>query len=601
MIKLFKFFYLIILVFLLFPAKTNASTSSGFDCPAGKPDGVGYTRGEKEGGWDGWGFMEWNGTIWHPGEDWNRGAGETDYGDPLYAISEGQVVAAKDFGGTWGKIVLIEHNLPDGSKVWAQYAHLSEIDVVLNQMVMRGVNIGKIGNANGQWASHLHFEIRKTLLKGDYWPSGLSKEAILAKYYSPTDFINSHRPVKGSTLTASSTEPNKVALSWTKSESNQFARYELYRATVQNGTEDPNNRTLVTKVEDQNTLAYTDKNVSGGNTYYYRLYTYFKSDLWAKSDEVSLALQRVIIPITNVKGSDQTHPVIDNGKVYWEDLRSENNQCPQKLYWYDIASGQSGSTLVGDIINGLQRPLMPGANGNRVVFQANDRLGSGSNIYMHDFNTGSTIPITTYSGEQMSPAISPDGVVVWSDIRKYGDMDLYYLDIRNARGEVPFVIQPGNQRSPRIWGNKVVWKDSRTNSNHDLYLKEIGSDSETLLARDAGIGPPDIWENYVVWENRGKVSFMDLNTRQTKTITEKLGGNPRMRDGKIVYTLSGEKDASGNTVLYNHVYDIKTGQDTKIDFPISYSSFPAVSGNYVVFDNSEKKTFPDMEIYLTQI
>jgi len=587
---------MLVLCLIAFPLRALAGTeSSGFDYPAGKPDGAGYTRGEKPGGWDGWGFLEDNRTSLHPGEDWNRGGGETDFGDPLYAISEGIIVASKNYGGAWGKIVLIEHTLVDGSKAWSQYAHLSEIGVTESKNVSRGEYIGKIGNAEGKWASHLHFEIRKVFIKADGWLSGYDRNAALSKYYNPTEFINSHRPVSGQTLTATSTVPGQVKLDWTKSESNQFARYELYRSTIQNGTEDPNQRILVTKTEGQNTLTYADTNVSGGTTYYYRLYTYFKSGLWAKSEEVAIELKRVITPITNVKGSAQYRPVIDNGIVYWEDLRSENNTWPRKLYWYNIATKESGSTVVGNILNGLQRPLSPGAAGNRVVFQANDKLGTGSNIYMHDFNTGSTIPITTYSNEQFSPSISAEGVVVWNDLRNGKDLDLYYLDIRNARGDVSFVIQAGNQRSPRIWGNKVVWKDSRALNRHDLYLKEIGSDTETLLAQNAGAGAPDIWGNYVVWEYKGKISLVDLNTKQTKTITEKFGGTPKVRDGKVVYTLSEDGSTS-----YIHVYDIATGKDTKIDYPIFYGSSPFISGNYVVFDHSEKTTVPDMEIYLTQ-
>lgn len=588
---------MLVLCLIAFPLRALAGTeSSGFDYPAGKPDGAGYTRGEKPGGWDGWGFLEDNGTSLHPGEDWNRGGGETDFGDPLYAISEGIIVASKNYGGAWGKIVLIEHTLVDGSKAWSQYAHLSEIGVTESKNVSRGEYIGKIGNAEGKWASHLHFEIRKVFIKADGWLSGYDRNAALSKYYNPTDFINSHRPVAGQKLTASLNAPGQVDLSWTKSESNQFARYELYRSTAPGGTEDPSSRTQITKTEDQNTLTHTDTNVSGGNTYYYRLFTYFKSGLWAKSDEVAVELKRVITPITNVKGSAQRFPVIDSGIIYWEDLRSENNTWPQKLYGYDIAAAKQFAVQVGNIINGLQRPLVPQASGNRVVFEAHDRLYSGTNIYMYDGNTDSTVPITTRSGEQMTPSISSDGITVWSDLRNGKDLDLYYLDTRNAQGEISFVIQSGNQRSPKIWGNKVVWKDSRALNRHDLYLKEIGSDTETLLAQNAGDGAPDIWENYVVWEYKGKISLVDLNTKQTKTITEKFGGTPKVRDGKVVYTLSEDGSTS-----YIHVYDIATGKDTKIDYPIFYGSSPFISGNWLVFDHSEKMTVPDMEIYLTQL
>jgi murein DD-endopeptidase MepM/ murein hydrolase activator NlpD len=56
--------------------------------------------------------------------------------------------------------------------------------------VMRGQQIGTIGNCHGLYPPHLHFEFHKnleigvvhTLFAGDY-----------SNYYSPTDFVNSHR------------------------------------------------------------------------------------------------------------------------------------------------------------------------------------------------------------------------------------------------------------------------------------------------------------------------------------------------------------------------------------------------------------------------
>lgn len=597
-----KAFSLLLLSFLFCTKIVLAAQSDGFDYPVGKPDGVGY--------YDAQNFGEWNDGFrgFHLGEDWNKKcSGDCDSGDFVYAISDGIVRMSQNKGLVWGRVVIIEHQLPGGEKYYSQYGHLNEQGAIeLNSQVVRGQTIGTIRNGIktnfGYMYAHLHFELRddsnpQKISEG----FGYSKTFKPAGWVDPSAFIDAHRPTQRQTLTASSPESGKIKLDWTKSESDQFARYELYRSTIQGGTDDPNSRVLVVKTEDVNTLTYTDTTVSSGTTYYYRLFTYFKSGLWAKSDEVSIDLKRVIIPITNEKGSAQTKPVISDGVIYWEDLRSEGGTWPRKLYWYVIASMESGSTVVGNIINGLQRPLVPQAAGNRVVFQANDKLYSGSNIYMHDFNTGSTIPITTYLNEQMTPSISADGVIVWTDLRNGKDLDLYYLDVRDARGEVPFVIQPGNQRCPKIWDNKVIWKDSRAGNRHDLYMKEIGSDTETLLAVNVGEGVPDIWENWAVWDYKGVVSLINLSTKEVKIIADKNGGAAKVRDNKVVYTLTGEKDANGNPVAYVHVYDILTGKITKIDYPLYYGSSPYIYGNYIAFDASVKMTIPDMEIYLTEI
>ena len=146
-------------------------------------------------------------SVWHPGEDWNgRGGGDTDLGDPIYAISHGRVVEFGNFPPTWGNIVLLEHALPDGSRVWTQYAHLEQIMVSqVGQKVRRGQQIGTMGKGaktpqfpQGRWIAHLHFEIRRNKLPiGSWTPLVRSRDEVLANYISPTPYINARRPGTG--------------------------------------------------------------------------------------------------------------------------------------------------------------------------------------------------------------------------------------------------------------------------------------------------------------------------------------------------------------------------------------------------------------------
>lgn len=144
--------------------------------------------------------------FWHPGEDWNgRGGGDTDLGDPVYAISNGKVLEFGYYQPSWGNLVLIEHALPDGTRVWSQYAHLDQIMVTsVGQKVTRGQQIGTIGKGaktpqapKGLYLAHLHFEIRRNKLSiGNWTPMVKNREQVLANYYSPIEFINAHRPGK---------------------------------------------------------------------------------------------------------------------------------------------------------------------------------------------------------------------------------------------------------------------------------------------------------------------------------------------------------------------------------------------------------------------
>ena len=135
--------------------------------------------------------------VWHPGEDWNGlGGGDTDLGDPVYAVAHGRV---SDFGSypLWGNIVLMEHVLPDGTTLWSQYAYLDQIMVTeTGQIVERGQQIGTIGKgAEDRNPAFLHFEIRRTNMPINNWsPMVQDRDAVLRNYHSPIDFISNHRP-----------------------------------------------------------------------------------------------------------------------------------------------------------------------------------------------------------------------------------------------------------------------------------------------------------------------------------------------------------------------------------------------------------------------
>ena len=85
--------------------------------------------------------------------------GDTDCGEPVYAIADGVVTFAQDAGPGWGNVVIIEHTLPSGEKVETLYGHMQEI-LRTDGIVKKREQIGKVGSANGRYPCHLHLEIR---------------------------------------------------------------------------------------------------------------------------------------------------------------------------------------------------------------------------------------------------------------------------------------------------------------------------------------------------------------------------------------------------------------------------------------------------------
>ena len=75
-------------------------------------------------------------------------------GTPVYAAASGIVEIAQPRGG-YGKYVCINHN----NGYQTTYSHLENIEVIPNQIVEKGQEIGKVGITGMSTGYHLHFEI----------------------------------------------------------------------------------------------------------------------------------------------------------------------------------------------------------------------------------------------------------------------------------------------------------------------------------------------------------------------------------------------------------------------------------------------------------
>ncbi|MBN1546903.1 MAG: peptidoglycan DD-metalloendopeptidase family protein [Syntrophaceae bacterium] len=190
----------------------SVPVASGFDYPVGEKKGTekGWNGKNDKGWYVGQSFLE---PFYHPGEDWNgNGGGNTDFGQPVYAVAEGKVVFA-DNCFHWGRMLLIEHRLTAGEILFSLYAHLKDMPVKTGDIVQRRQQVGTIGrgyNDTTYKAAHLHFEIRKVNMARfpvTFWPrtltymprSGVTPENLarwIAGYYEdPSGFIRAHRPV----------------------------------------------------------------------------------------------------------------------------------------------------------------------------------------------------------------------------------------------------------------------------------------------------------------------------------------------------------------------------------------------------------------------
>ena len=116
---------------------------------------------------------------------------------PVYAPANG-VVKHNSQRTSYGYVVIIEHQLPDGTYVCSVLGHLrSEGRASVDSEVAKGQIVGYLSsdpNENGGYGfTHLHFGIRKGSYSSIWVYQGYGSSSEVNNWYDPSDFVNSHQ------------------------------------------------------------------------------------------------------------------------------------------------------------------------------------------------------------------------------------------------------------------------------------------------------------------------------------------------------------------------------------------------------------------------
>lgn len=119
-------------------------------------------------------------------------------GWPVVAAAFGVVTYAERVTApgftVWGNLVVIRHELPDGQVVYSRSAHVENVLVTKGQTVYPGQHIADIGNADGAYQYHLHYDLSPTNVLATCpwdWP-GQDYARVLRDYVDPCSFIREH-------------------------------------------------------------------------------------------------------------------------------------------------------------------------------------------------------------------------------------------------------------------------------------------------------------------------------------------------------------------------------------------------------------------------
>ncbi|MBI4447795.1 hypothetical protein HY643_02350 [Candidatus Woesearchaeota archaeon] len=124
--------------------------------------------------------------------------------------------------------------------------------------------------------------------------------------------------------------------------------------------------------------------------------------------------------------------------------------------------------------------------------------------------------ISNAPGAQYKPDIYGN-IIVWVDTRGYvqsqGSMSNIYMYDLTTKSETRITDEYTTQSEPRVYGNVIVWEDQR-NGNRDIYMYDLTTRTETQVTTDPPewiADPnkkdylyqfrPDVYNNLIVWED----------------------------------------------------------------------------------------------------
>jgi beta propeller repeat protein len=124
---------------------------------------------------------------------------------------------------------------------------------------------------------------------------------------------------------------------------------------------------------------------------------------------------------------------------------------------------------------------------------------------------------------------------------------------------------------PAIYGDRIVWEDSR-NGNDDIYMYNLSSGEEMQITANASAQlSPDIYGDVIVWEDHTNVN-----------LSEDIGN------------MTPEDLTALDTNI--HMYDLSSGEETRITANASAQIDPAIHGDRIVWEDLRNGT-GDIRMY----
>jgi beta propeller repeat protein len=149
--------------------------------------------------------------------------------------------------------------------------------------------------------------------------------------------------------------------------------------------------------------------------------------------------------------------------------------------------------------------------------------------------------------------------IVWKDTRNGGNPDIYMYDIPTKKETR--ITTSGSAVNPAIYGSRIVWQDGRNGNNGDIYLYDLSTKKETRITTSGYSFAPDIYDKKIVWDGDG-ILLYDLSTNKVTKIIE----DSSLTSNDVLETITnGNPVIYGNRIAWEKTYSFVNGGITEFE------------------------------------
>lgn len=192
------------------------------------------------------------------------------------------------------------------------------------------------------------------------------------------------------------------------------------------------------------------------------------------------------------------------------------------------------------------------------------------------------VPLTTDPEWQWNPSIFGN-VVVWEDSRN-GNWDIFMYDLRMDQ-EIRITQDRNRQGNPSVYGNIVIWTDER-NGNADIYGYDLIARQEfPIVTHGSDQTNPAIYKDVVVWQDyrngNADIYGYNLQTSEEFQVTTNFCDqkNPKIYQNTVVW----EDHRNGNSDIYG--YNLSTKKEFQVTSHLTYQGNPSIHGDNIVWED----------------